>query len=610
MSAPNLNIRITSPVKLPIPQPLEFKVERNTTVILLKEEIRERFPTSPALTPDKQRIIFRGKILIDDCTLERILKDSNMETAETVHFHLSIPPTLYTQKKKEPAPIASTTSFNANSPASSSSRNSVVSADPSVNSQGESLLRAQYLSNPPNSFTSAIPALSSPELQSEVAQPELPFGLNHSHLRRHNHAASSVASNLSKQVTRTQTAGICDLSAYTTTNANDTTSVNILGNRLITSIDSKDIMLMKNYSGKLLCCLSPEALTKLKPVWAEKGLNLRPVYSKTPIVNKNISEPGFNDDAEIDPSRVYLGLPPVIRGTKDNNTTLGVNLPPLIGVMRAAEGMEFPGVLPEVVLPRGVRNPHRPPRAVFNIGLGFGNIRQFHVTLRIGNRRIVLRPQMMRNALIIGFILFRVCLEIGMPTTLISCLHFLVVILVLGACLAIMTWSDLAREMLNQVFHRIVNWLPYMHPAVPNQQQPQLQQHRDPEPPAGANNDVGQENNRNMDQQQQEDDAVVENAQNDNVAEQDPTWQQNVLTVVKNAAWAVQGFVFLFIGSLIPYFYERWQREDMQRRQHAEEMERNRVAEQERIQREQEEQRRNQDSGLEKPLIQVDSGDS
>lgn len=88
-----VTIKVASPVAIAIGKLSVYTVARNSTVLQLKIAITERFPDSEqGPTPDRQRLIFRGKILEDNKKISEVLKENDMQNASSVHFHLAIKP--------------------------------------------------------------------------------------------------------------------------------------------------------------------------------------------------------------------------------------------------------------------------------------------------------------------------------------------------------------------------------------------------------------------------------------------------------------------------------------------------------------------------------------
>ncbi|KAI8099883.1 uncharacterized protein BX664DRAFT_310809 [Halteromyces radiatus] len=103
-------------------QTLSFPVDDNTTVESLKKAIQSNHPQQPA--PLNQRIIFRGKVLLDAEILSNILEKSDDNTVPT--FHLVVKPSLSTPRSSSAPP---TTQDTSNVPLSSSVPPSTTATD-------------------------------------------------------------------------------------------------------------------------------------------------------------------------------------------------------------------------------------------------------------------------------------------------------------------------------------------------------------------------------------------------------------------------------------------------------------------------------------------------
>jgi hypothetical protein len=67
---PTIRIKIMSPSP-EVPPDLSYTIRPSTTIIALKRMIRESLPSLPTL--DRQRLIFRGKVLLGQLTIREML---------------------------------------------------------------------------------------------------------------------------------------------------------------------------------------------------------------------------------------------------------------------------------------------------------------------------------------------------------------------------------------------------------------------------------------------------------------------------------------------------------------------------------------------------------
>lgn len=100
----SIKVTITSPFKLPVELPMEFVLSRETSIADLKQLIHNRFPSDNAetLAPSlqRQRLIFRGRVLDENETFESILHSNKIPSASSILFHLVIRPLDTTENQK------------------------------------------------------------------------------------------------------------------------------------------------------------------------------------------------------------------------------------------------------------------------------------------------------------------------------------------------------------------------------------------------------------------------------------------------------------------------------------------------------------------------------
>lgn len=532
-----INIKVTCPTKLPIPQPMQFVLDKSDTILSLKEKITALFPANgPVPSPQKQRLIFRGKILTDEKTINEILKDAEMESSETVHYHLALPPGVIPK----------------NPPSSSVNTCSSSTAPPN------NLLNEENIQP-----TKTIPL---PDTKSSSSNPHFSFDSNDV---PGTNQRNTLSSNLTHQVTRTQTAGICDISPYTTLRNNiSVVPFEIHGKEVL--IDANDIVVVSNFEGKLSCCLSPKALSKIQKALEPTRFELGLIISKTPIFNSNITRPQFNDN--VNPGFVmYLGLPYKSGDEARNSLSVYEN------DFFARTNANATGTIPfQPQIPQPAVAAAAPPQAEqipnqvaaqfgIGFGIGAGNQGDLQFNFRFNNRAVVIRPRHIINALILTLFCFRIFLSFGIPLGL-SNVNLVALVLVLCGLFYGFDLGTILRNQFNHIIQQWNNLLPHFHPAVPNEEQQQQPQdeHQQPQRERNIHEDADQGN---------EEAGYIK--------------IQDIKNSVMKLFNVIQGAVFLFIGSLVPFLYERWLREDIERRNHAENVERNRVAEQERLLQEQ-----------------------
>lgn len=558
MSA-ELKVKISSPSKLPIPLPIEFTVAHASSIRNLKQLIYDKFPPEPSPpSVERQRLIFRGRILEDATSIEHILKESGMLSASTINFHLVIKPEDDPAKASKSGfsffPSLSTSRFASSSSASSQAPAQAstpppepITAPATAPATASATAPAPAPATPPATATSPEtpvtpqPAEANTAHSTTTASDLHAFGFDASQLRRPENTPS-IHSTFETTQTRTQTAGVCSLNAYKTNlPGQPAATINVLGGNTLTPVSANDIVIIKNYAGQLLCCLSPVAIAQLYPIIQKQGnppLAIQPLYSNTPIFAKDITRPTFN--LSVRPSsNLYIAVPGNQPGFP------GVPLQPTPTQQPQAQHQHQPQPAAQQRNRAGDAGPRNGRRLV---------------VVRMGGRQINVDMRLFRNAFLFMFFLFRVSLVLGdFPFTWQNGLGIIGAVV---CVLIVLSHFDIAdniqdrfhdlRDQIHNWTQTAIHWLPYHHP------------------PADPRN-----NNQPIPQQNQAPNRIA---------------LENVIGTVQEFGYKVQGFLLMFVGTLVPFLYERWQHEDLQRRNHAEALERERLRqeqEQARIQAEQ-----------------------
>ena len=573
---PLITIKVASPVKLAIGTMSIFKVTPESTILDLKNLILAKFPTGePGPGPDRQRLIFRGQLLDDQKSISQVLKEGSSENAKSVHFHLAIKPLEDPFDRSRGRDFSSLFSssnrslFGSTSGPSSSSNSLAVSTPPASQSSPPSLsptpidptrtsreteapatIPAPSTASAPSAqfssssfsaptvpvtnpiFSSSIPSFgpTSTETATIIEQPVNTINQSIPLASSASSFSSDVEDVFTVQIPRNDTAGILDNRrfAYSVTDSGAPT-VNLVGpNSIIIPIPVEQIAFVRNYSGELLCCLSPEAIDRLSRI-LHKQVTTEALFCRTPIFTDSpLGVPSYDPFLVPTSRNIYLSLP---------QPTTPVEQP-------QPANQEQVNNANEVNADNNDNNQAEPPRNGFRI--------------RIGQRNLDLNFQLLRDNQHILTLLFRLFVFVDVfAMNLQSTLQFWVV--TCAATIVAFWHSNMTPQIGHHIverFRQLLGHLPHRHPEVPPE---------DPPAPPAQDNEEGQAENANNN---------IEAAHPLNRQEEEPQSQ------LRQVLWAIQGVIFMFIGSLVPFVYDRWAREDRRRREHAEQRQRALIAQQ------------------------------
>lgn len=565
-----VTIKVASPVKLSIGTLLEFQVPpESTTVRELKGMILARFPegddTGPA--PDRQRLIFRGQVLEDQKSIATVLREGKSETARSVHFHLVVKPLekdmdaaaaskeagrmgmrgLLGDARRSvfgaPVEAAAASSSSSRAAAPSQLQPQPTTPEPVQQPVVQEVPVQEAVSSAPavstNMWTS-IPSFSAPvepeQIASSSTNPPIPPMSSASSF------ATEIEDVYSVQMPRTESAGLLDLSRFTYCVTAGVPTVNFLGPYgSIIPIPVEQVAFVRNYAGELLCCLSPEALHRLSGI-LQRPVETEPLFCRTPIyATEELDKPTYNPALVPTSRNVYLSFPRALGGTHP--------------VADAAPGQAQPAPLAAAPPAQAVPEPEAENAAENNDNDGQA---QNGVRVRIGNRNFHLNFQILT-------VLFRVFVFIEVfAMQLESKLQFYAVSLV--ALVAAFWHAGMIPRAGNwnmgDWLRRIPTHLPHRHPEVP--EVPANEQ------PAAANDERAANEAENAG----ENDPLLQQPQAIHVQQQNQGQIEEPESRLNQILWSIQGVVFMFIGSLMPFVYDRWVREDQRRREHAEQVQR------------------------------------
>lgn len=558
----HITIKVASPVKLSIGTLLEFQVPLESTVRELKSLILARFPadddTGPA--PDRQRLIFRGQVLGDEKTIAMVLKEGKSETARSVHFHLVVKPL---ENDMEAAAAAAAAGSGKDQGRIGmrgllgEARRSVFGAPAETNASTSSSRAPALQPQPPTPEPVQHPAVPAQELVQDFTTPapsassnlwtSIPsFSAPVESEQVASSSASSFATDIedvySVQMPRTQSAGLLDLSRYTyCVTDSGMPTVNFLGPYgSIIPIPIEQVAFVRNYAGELLCCLSPEALNRLSGI-LQRPVETEPLFCRTPIyATTELDKPTYNAALVPTSRNVYLSFPRAMGGTHP--------------VADAAPGQAQPAPPAPAPPAQAVAEPEIENAVENNDGQAENGVH-----IRIGNWNFHLNFQILT-------VLFRVFVFIEVfAMQLESKLQFYAVSL--AALVAAFWHAGMIPRADNwnmgDWLRRIPTHLPHRHPEVPEVPANG--------PAAAANDDRAANEAENAG----ENDPLLQPPHlNQNQAQQNAGQLEEPESRLNQILWSIQGVVFMFIGSLMPFVYDRWVREDQRRREHAEQVQR------------------------------------
>lgn len=638
----SITIKVASPVRLAIGKMAVFNVTLESTVLDLKNQILSRFPPNdPGPAPDRQRLIFRGQLLEDSKTIATVLKEACSANATSVHFHLAIKPLELPkpartndfssifgsrrsglQSQSQSQPTSGSSSLGGSSaelpvttaPESQSSPPSIFfpspaqPAQPAQQAQQAQPVQVELVQEVQRITVPIVPDLSSSSttrnawasIPSFGPTPTQPSASSSSTTNYPVSSASSFTSNtedvFTVQMNRTQSAGILDISrfAYAVTESGVPT-INFLGPySIIIPIPVHQVVFVRNYSGELLCCLSPEALKRLSLI-LNRAVETEPLYSRTPIYSEaELDKPTYDPELLPTSRNIYLSFP---RSAGSNRTaTPPVPTPTQTPVQVQGQGQQAQANDGQV---NGQAN---------NVN---GVAAQPHqgVQIRFGQRNFDLNFQLIRDNARILSVLFRV--------------YVFVEVFAMQLDNALHIWAVSAMAFLTALWHagmlpqlgnfNVGDWLrnlparlPHIHPEVPppnNEANEVVAVAVAPAAAAAAGTGTGvaagvegggegdHEVNEVGDNANETDELLrrrpqEENANADATANVNTNANANANAIpeepesrLNQILWSIQGVLLMFIGSLFPFVYDRWVREDRTRREHAEQRQRELQAE-------------------------------
>lgn len=289
-----ITIKIASPIELPIGKLVVLNLDSNKNISDLKLKIIEEYDKvgQPAPIMDRQRLIFRGRILKDNDSIISVVGSS-----KNVHFHLVIKPESEQPAKSggffgffqtsTPLPQENSVTTNGSSSNIDTSVSNSSSSSLPVLNQNNGLSRNFWTSstNFGENQTQTTPQYTQQEADSTSesstqAQIYPPSTSNNSENQTF---ASDVAG------------GLINSQPYLTTSLiSNTPCINIVGpHDTIIPIPEHQISFARNDNGEELCMISPEALSRLSrifqsPIETEGIYSRTQFYSETPIGRPHI----------------------------------------------------------------------------------------------------------------------------------------------------------------------------------------------------------------------------------------------------------------------------------------------------------------------------------
>jgi hypothetical protein len=587
-----ITIKVASPVAIAIGKLSVYTVARDSTVLQLKTAITNRFPSSePGPTPDRQRLIFRGKLLENTKKISEVLKENSLQNASSIHFHLAIkplvdaaaesgsnrlggpftnrffgsastPPTsaFGSSSNATSSNIGSSTSSNTRTGSGSSNISIPVSIPATSNSRSDSQPSHMATTRPTNSNASSDRAADSEVFPAPVQQhfPNIwtsssSFGPSADTVSSQTSSPSitppvqsttaltpSFAFNSSNSVfdPQPQASSASARDLYTTqvppqNNAGIldlsrfSFSVTESGARTVNFVGPHDIIIpVPVEQVAFIRNHANELLCCLAPEAIVRLSNIlhRPVEPE-PLSSRT---PIYTDSA--------TGLP-----TYNPNLPVGRNLYLSTPVVRSVSTPTQPIIVqPEMPVAEPAPAADQP---LNGIRIGFG-ARTFDINAQFFRNHFGFMSFLLRVIIVIDLVVMDFSPKVQ------------VVCVAAGLIIALLWSNNIIQRVATQVTESVRNILfhmPHGNPAVPIEaDQPQRQ---------------GQEQQQ---QQQQQPRAVEANEQRWNL---------------KEFALSVKRFVLMFVGSLIPFVYDIWLREEAIRREHAE-----RIAEHQRLEQQQEEE--------------------
>lgn len=537
-----INVKVASPTALVIGKLIVFQVAPDSTVLDLKQAILDKFPVghSEAPSTERQRLIFRGQFLEDAKTIATVLKENGSEGAKSVHFHLVVRPLEAPAPKGKGSGMGGLLKpFFGSSDASSSSNATAPVAPPQ---QAPTVEPAQPESNtasqieeqttpivatnagPSSRIWDPVPAFAPPP-----ASPELP---------RQDTATSN--DHFEIEFSRSGNAGILNIDRFTS-NASYLSEPSIyitLPSGVKVPVPANQVSFVRNYQGELLCCLSPDSIKRLS-LMANKEIRTEGLHSRACIHNFLLERPIYNPDLEATGRNLYISLPQ--KYTPQGAVPQPTHTQPLPQAVAAVNAQQQP-LQPQ-------------PQA--------GNGGGAHI--QIGNRRLDINVNFFRNNFNLLVVLFRVYVfEEIFAHAIVNPFHFWAVMIV--ATLVSLWHADMLPDHIvnlaevRQRLGRLVEFLPHRHPQVPQAAPP---------PPAAA---AAQQPAADQRREPNENENATENdnllAEAGGQGREESRWGELL--------WQVQGILFMFVGSLFPFVYENWVREDRRRHEHVERRERER----------------------------------
>ena len=594
----SITIKVASPVAIAIGKLSVYTVPRDSTVLELKTAITNRFPSSePGPAPDRQRLIFRGKLLENTKKISEVLKENSLQNASSIHFHLAIKPLVDAAAESGSSRLggtfanrffgsASTPSSSAiassNTPSSNAFGSSSHTIDRNISSStSNSTHPSRDSSSPSISFPASIPVTSNSRLDSQslhttttqptdsnassdiTTDPEIvpTSGQQHfpnvwtssSSFGPSADTVSSPTSNPSTtpsvQITTASTPSFAFNSSHPVFDVQSQASSSSVHDLYTTQVppqgsagilDLSRVSFSVTESGeRTVNFVGPHSI--IIPIPVEQVAFIRNhanellccLAPEALVRLSNILHRPVEPEPLSSRTPIYTDSPTGLP-TYNPDLPVGRNLYLSTPVVRSVPTPTQPIIAqPDVLGTEPVLIVEQP---LNGIRIGFGT------------RNVDINAQFFRNHF--GFISFllRVILVIDLFVMDFSP-EVQVVCVAAGLIIALLWTNNIIQRAATQVTESIRNVLfhmPHGNPAVPTEE------------------DQPQEPDQ---EQQQQPQAVEANEQRSNL---------------KEFALSVRRFVLMFVGSLIPFVYDMWLREEAIRREHAE-----RIAERQRLEQQQ-----------------------